>query len=177
MDGTPFKLQVKIGNHEFSAEGEQEAVQRQFEVWRELIAAPTAAAAPASPGSAPASQVEQPSLDPESALYDKIFRHDGKGAVSLTVLPQGADGERDAALLLLLGRRHYEHEEQVTGQRLLSGLKESGLPVERADRMFGDYMDRYLLRAGAHRAVRYRLTNPGLDKARELARLLVGRVA
>ena len=34
----PFRLKMKIGAHEFEAEGEQETVERQFALWRELLA-------------------------------------------------------------------------------------------------------------------------------------------
>ena len=33
----PFRLKLKVGPHEFEAEGDQEMVERQLSVWRELI--------------------------------------------------------------------------------------------------------------------------------------------
>ena len=30
----PFRLKLKVGPHEFEAEGEQESVERQFALWR-----------------------------------------------------------------------------------------------------------------------------------------------
>jgi hypothetical protein len=175
----PYRLKVRVGTHEFEAEGSQEAVERQFALWREMIAA------------VPASTPELPSPPPPltggitptgtatnivlPGVFDKIFRRDGR-VITLTVLPAGDRREQDAALLILLGQQLYNGEEQVTGQTLLDGLKRSGLPIERADRMFGDYMDQYVLRSGIHRAVRYRLTNPGVTKAKELGTALVAMV-
>jgi hypothetical protein len=107
----------------------------------------------------------------QAVPFDKLFRHDGE-VVSLSVLPNGDRREPDAALLLLLARRHYLAEDLVTGGRLRQGLMQSGINVERVDRMFEEYMDTYVIRSGQHRAVRYRLTNPGRIKAVELARSL-----
>ena len=35
-----FKIRVKVGNHEFEAEGSQEAVERQFQMFKELVGTP-----------------------------------------------------------------------------------------------------------------------------------------
>lgn len=179
----PFRLRLKVGVHEFEAEGDQESVERQLAVWRDLIATtPAATSSPLAspppppggpaggePGPPPAGQTE------DRATYEKIFGRDG-GVVALSVLPNGERREADAALLILLGQKVYNLEDQVTGGRLLSGLERSGIRVARADRMFGDYMDRYVIRSGTHRAVRYRLTIPGFQAAQTLARELATRV-
>jgi hypothetical protein len=173
----PFKLRMKIGQHEFEAEGDQESVERQFTTWRDLIAA-SGSSSPQTLGSPPPGE-EGPPVPPPAPRqlpYDRIFRKDGE-VVSLTILPPaGEEQVPRAALLILLGRREYAQEDLVTGGRLLQGLGQSGLDVDRADRMFGEFMPQYVIRSGQHRAVRYRLTNPGLTRARQIAEELLAMV-
>jgi hypothetical protein len=169
-----FRLRIKIGEHEFEAEGEQESVERQFALWRDLVSAapstpPTLPSPPPGNGGNPPPIPEtSPQLGDRQAIYDKIFRRDGP-VVALSVIPNGDNQEADTALLILLGQKVYNQEDQVTGGRLKAGLEHTGLTVARPDRMFGDYMGRNVIRSGQHRAVRYRLTIPGMARAQELA--------
>ncbi len=154
-----FRLQLKIGQHEFSAEGEREAVERQADEWRKMIASlPTLPSPPPAPPQSEGSSQAEP-------------------VVSLTVLPRGATREADAALLVMLGRKHYKGEDLVGGTRLLEGLEISGLQVLRADRVFGAYMGTHVTRIGKNRAVKYRLTNQGMAAAKGIARNLAALVA
>jgi len=177
----PFRLKLKVGQHEFEAEGEQESVERQFAMWRDLIASPSAQPPASAPPPAPAittPAVDSPPLgvvaDPRTE-FDKIFRHEGR-IVSLTIIPNGPQKMADAALLMLLGQQIYNGDDLVTGGQVLDGLKRSGISVERADRVFGEHMDQNVIRIGAHRGVKYRMTNPGVARAKELARGLVAMV-
>ena len=174
----PFRLKLKVGQHEFEAEGEQESVERQLAVWRELIASPSGSVQPpASPpppygGVVVTPPTATPTGEDSRAEYDKLFRHDSR-VVSLTVLPTGNQRIADACLLLLLGQRVYNGAEQVTGQQIIDGLKQSGVTVERVDRSWGEHDGVNVLRVGQRRGVKYRMTNPGLARARELARELL----
>jgi hypothetical protein len=175
----PFRLKLKVGPHEFEAEGDQESVEKQLAVWRELIGSPLATTPtlaspppdpPPLPGTAP--------LPPRSvsrAAFDKVFQHDGR-VVSLTLLPQGDNVESDAGLLLLLGQKVYNGLDAVTGSQLIEGLEVSGCKVARADRLFDRIMDRDVTRYGQHRGTKYRMTHPGLSRASDLLRELVERV-
>jgi hypothetical protein len=173
----PFRLRLKIGPHEFEAEGDQDTVERQFALWRELVSSPAASppTLPSPPPPPPEASTAAPAplvaSEGQAVPFDKLFRHDGE-LVSLSALPNGDHREPDAALLLLLARRHYLAEELVTGGRLRQGLMESGINVDRVDRMLEEYMNNYVIRSGQNRAVRYRLTNPGRTRAMELARTL-----
>jgi len=152
--------------HEFSAEGEREAVERQVDEWRKMIASiPTLPSPPPAPPQSEGSSQANPPMgvlpSEDFTEYDRVFRHDDK-VVSLTVLPRGDAREADAALLIMLGRKHYKGEDLVGGTRLLEGLEISGLQVLRADRVFGAYMGTHVTRVGKNRAVKYRLTNQGM---------------
>lgn len=179
----PFRLKMKVGSHEFEAEGDQETVERQLLEWKALIlavpaavpvAVPVAVTVPVTPS--PAAPATPPAQTLLGTVLGKVFKQEDR-IVTLTALPTGPQAEADASLLLLLGYRDLTQEELVTGGRILQGLQRSGMSVQRADRVFGDYMDRFVIRVGVHRAVRYRLTNQGMLKAQELAKELAQMVA
>lgn len=182
----PFRLKLKVGPHEFEAEGARETVAEQLAIWRELIASPNAMASPppapqAVPPaeSVPTAPLGQPITngDISRAEFDKLFQHDGR-LVYLTALPLGERREADAALLLLLGQRLYNSTDLVTGGQLLDGLQRSGLGKPgRADLTLKDYIEQqHVIRSGAHRGVKYRLTPPGVVRAKEIAKELLKMV-
>jgi hypothetical protein len=187
----PFRLRMKIGAHEFEAEGDQETVERQFALWRELLTITPTSASPPPPtvpqqasgmagvgaeslngvSAAATTPIEVGSAIPPG--YSKIFSQDG-ALLSLTVLP-GEDRVGDAGLLLLLGHREFNKLDQVGGGVLLEGLQRSGYRIDRVDRVYDRSPD-LVMRTGAKRGVKYRLNNPGLARARELAKELIGMV-
>jgi hypothetical protein len=172
----PFRLRLKVGAHEFEAAGEEEAVERLLAVWRELIASSpvTLASPPPSSNGAVAPTVE-PAMSgnaSSASKFGKVFKHESR-IVSLILKPSGDKRNADAALLILLGQRLYNGVELVTGGMILDGLKQSGITeVERANWVLGEYIPGFVLEAGARRGKTYRLTNPGMAKAEELAQAL-----
>ncbi len=160
-----YKLKVKIGVHEFEAEGSQEAVERQFEVFKELISSvpahKTESTITANTGTA-----APPAAITKSSSFDKIFKVNGR-VVSLTALP---DTVENAALLLLLGQAIYRENHTATASEIIDGLELSGHRVDRIDRLMEDFIsDGIVLRSGQRKGTRYRLTNQGLAKAQALA--------
>ncbi len=104
-------------------------------------------------------------------------KQDGR-LVSLTVLPRGEHAVADAALLLMLARKHYLSEDLVGGSWILDGIERSGLGVlERVERAFGGDAEEYVTKSGQNRALRWRLTNKGFTRAQEIARELAATVA
>lgn len=178
----PFRLKLKVGVHEFEAEGTEESVKEQLAVWRELISspgpsAPTLASPPpqASPPPPPADAGETPEADSfreDRRQFSKIFKHDGR-VVSLTVLPKGPQSTPDALLLILFGQYVFNGPEPVSGQTISDGLAMSGVPVPRVDRAWGPHLGSNVLASGVRRGTRYRLSNTGLAKAREIAKQLL----
>jgi len=169
----PYRLKIKVGEHEFEAEGSEEAVQRQFEVWKDLIAD-----APRQKGTNPASDPPQPKASegaPDVQLsLDKIMRAEGR-IISLTAPPELAP---EAALLILLGQKQLRSNEAVTGAEMMDGLHQSGFRMARADRLLDNLASGGLvIRSGAHRGTRYRLSNTGLTRAQGIARDVLGRIA
>jgi hypothetical protein len=186
VDGNQ-KLRIKVGEHEFEAEGPPEAVQAQFEMFKQLLTAsaailqprPIAAAAESAADEAAEIQTPGNGAKREAGAVDtdlhKIMRVDGR-IVSFTVPPATADA---ALLLLLYGQKILRQNDGVTGNEVISGLTTTGgLGINRPDRMLaraatsGD-----VIVIGEGRSKRYRLTNTGLAKARQLAAELIAKVA
>jgi hypothetical protein len=170
----PYRLKVKAGTHEFDAEGPTEAVQRQFQEWKELIAS-----LPRQTNDTPAengkqANNDQPGATPPPLPMDKIFRAEGR-VISLTALPSN---EQEAALLVLLGQRHYRSNESVTGSEVMDGLQLSGYRLARVDRMMDQLAtEGVVIRTGQHRGTRYRLSNTGLSRAQQIACAVIEKVA
>jgi hypothetical protein len=178
---------MKIGAHEFEAEGDQESVERQFEAWRELIASapsPTASSPPPPLPTSDAGGGQMPlplgnsgttgiTVDPSG--FEKIIRREGKN-LSLSALPNGDNRVADAALVLMIAHKVYNGLDQVGGMALLEGLKQSGYPIDRVDRVLERHIPDLILRTGVRRAVKYRLNNRGLNRAINVARELMDMV-
>ncbi len=172
------KLKIKIGDYEFEAEGSAESVQSQFEAFRQLVADVPAARASrtmaAETSLVGTSTVAIVGTTAEAIDLSKITKQDGR-VISLTA--RGASVE-DEVMLVLYGQKMLRNNDSVTGGEIVDGLRETGRAVKRVDYQLdklttnGD-----TITIGVGRARRYRLTNQGMTKARELARSLVATVA
>lgn len=170
------KLKIKVGDHEFEAEGPPDVVQAQFAAWRDLVAAlpalPHAAPAPAPQPITPTVTANAGTAD--AVRLDKITKQEGR-VVSLTA--RGASVE-DEVMLVLYGQKVLRENESVTGGEILDGLRLTGRTVNRVDYQLdkmttaGD-----VITIGIGRGRRYRLTNQGTAKARDLAQALIATVA
>lgn len=162
------KIRIKIGDHEFEAEGPAEMVQAQFEAFRSLLSA--------APQKQEPSQESPPPPTPETkgnsahVPLDRIMRSQGR-VVSLTAMPSTPE---ESALLILLGNKELRGNESVTGAELGDGLAQSGRPVGRTDRVMDKLIEaNYVLKSGFRRATRYRLSNIGHQAALTVARELI----
>jgi hypothetical protein len=166
------KLRIKIGEHEFEAEGPPEIVQAQLAAFKELMASPGVHA------SVPEA-VADPKLANRTAgnsplALEKIIRIEGRVA-SLTA---HANSLEDALLLLLLGQKTFRSNESVTGAELVDGLRRSGQSTDHMGRTLDKLRaEGNIIVTGAHRGKRYRMTNQGVTKAQEVARSVIGLVA
>jgi hypothetical protein len=169
-----YRLKIKIGDHEFEANGPVEAVKEQFEAFKELVSGlpvhkpetTESAKADVSLG-AQADLTASTSVTMSSKLLDRIFREKGR-VISLTAAPVS---ETDAVLLILYGQGFYRNNENVTGSEILDGMGESGYRKPRIDRILKGLADEGdVIITGAHRGKRYRLTNKGNARAEKIAR-------
>jgi hypothetical protein len=170
-----YRIKIKIGEHEFEAEGPSEIVQSQFDAFRELIA--TSSARPNVTTDSPGNQAETNnnagSGEPPTS-FDKIMRVDGR-IISLTVRPES---DREAALLVMLGQKRYRDNEPVTASEIRDGMEHSGYRFARVDRLMRPLCDQGLvIQLGAKKSTRYRLTNPGMIEANVIASRFLAQVA
>jgi hypothetical protein len=159
-----YRIKVKIGEHEFEAEGPAELVKSQFESFKDIIAS-TPRQTPAS-GNKQQMPQNEPVNNSEIQL-DKISKVDGR-VVSLTIKPEA---ESTAAILIMLAQRTYRANETVTASEIKDGLEQSGYRTGRIDRLMQPLADEgSVVRIGARKGARYRFTNQGLVKAQAAAR-------
>jgi hypothetical protein len=171
------RLKIKVGAHEFEAEGPADIVQAQFEAFKQLVAT-VPSPEPTTTSSMPARGENGGSTPVDPVATDtslnKIMRVNGR-CVSLTVKPRLLE---EAMLLVLYGQSALRQNDSITGGEVLEGLVTTGgFPVLRVDRLLEKASQvGYVLVAGEHRAKRYRLTNMGLAKARQVASELIALV-
>lgn len=173
----PYKIHARIGEHEFDGEGPVENVKHDYGQFLEIIANRGYKDAPRTEhmrmGNGPDAKDE---TEVEQEILAQIFKSDdARGIVSLRSQPPGENGHRaaDAALLLIFGYNKLQSMIEVPVTKLLEGLRESGLSVERFDRTIGIHSGLYL-KGGQKIGARYRLTNPGTLKAAQMVRTMLG---
>ena len=157
-----YRLKVKLGEHEFEAEGPVDVVQAQFAAFRELIGS-VAATAPSTDQKIPNGSIASlPHLP-----LERIMKVEGR-MVSLTAK---CDTVQEAVLLLLLGQMEFRSNQEVTGAELMDGLKQSGYILPRVDKVLDALSaDGNAITVGVNRGRRYRLTNQGKSQALLIAK-------
>jgi len=175
------RLKLKVGQHEFEAEGPPDFVQSQFDAWKAMTTTAAAVMVPQTQifsvpdrtqGTMPATNQDLASSD---ARLDKIMTVTNR-IVSLTARPKTVG---EAVLLLLYGQKMMRENDSVTGGEVMDGLVATGgymLPrVDRLLEQLGGTGDVIVI--GERRSKRYRLTNAGLGRARQIATDLLALVA
>lgn len=176
-----YKIRVKVGSNEFEAEGPREAVEAQFEAWKELIKSqPISASIPdQNKPNLPSNVVEVRTRDGVfSAPWDIFGVDDKRKLVTLKAHPTGENRDADAILLILYGYLKALEQQEVLVTNLKNSLAQSGLRPERIDRAIAPYLrENLVLKTGSGKGGKYRLTNTGLTKADTLARTLFEKMA
>ena len=163
-----YKIKVKIGDHEFEAEGEPEIVQSQFNDFKELISSiPVQKCTPTNQETKEVLNSQHVTQHEESAVYDKMYKVESR-VVSLTALPGNV---MDAVMLTLFGQKFFRNNDAITGAEVKDGLTQSGYRVDRVDKFLDKLAQEGLvIKIGVGKASRYRLTNQGMAKAQSLAK-------
>src|SRR5881296_764675 len=108
-----YRLQLRIGSHEFLGEGPEEAVRSDFQAWRSLITAVPASSERMAENSDSAG-TEPASINSSTGDAGRFFSSDGKrNTLSLRVLPSSEDREAEAFLILLEGHRRLRAQHDV----------------------------------------------------------------
>lgn len=152
------KIKVKIGDHEFEAEGPVDVVNAQFESFKELIK-PTTDSKDKTTFSPPSERLS--TID-----FDRIFSLKNQRVVSLNDRTKPIS---DAMLLILYGQKQCRSNEAATGGEIKNGLEASGYDGQEISRRLRELRHENLIAArGRYRAKRYHLTNEGLSRVQEM---------
>lgn len=174
MPENEHHIKVKLGSFEFEARGAPDVVEKQYTSFLEATSqlnhteksdsqmGSDRAGVPASERADPDSEIPPSnsrelvdgSVSPE--LLERIYQVD-ENLVSLTALP---DDKTDALLMLIYGNDVFDVMKKVTGATLGKGAKQSGLHINRIDRLLNQRRD-LVLAGGANRGRRYHLNNQG----------------
>jgi hypothetical protein len=153
-----LRIRLKIGDYEFEGEGPAAVVQDELAQFRKLL-----------PDHGAAQSTEADSS--ESVDVSRVMSVDGR----MVVLTTRRESLEEAILLLLLGQRELRGNNRVSGGELMGGLRASHYGAPRIDQRLRQLIvDGSVNAVGRRRARRYALTNRGLQKAQDLARLPVG---
>jgi hypothetical protein len=165
-----YRLRIKIGTAEFDAEGPEQTVKEQFDMFLKTVqAAPLV-----PPVNTPAANVVVPPLDikpgadPEipTDITGRVYA-ERDGLVTLRMLPRGDNRDADALVLLLYGFQIFKGLTSVTAVSLAKAARISGLGLDRIDRSMLAHKQ-YVNEAGAKRGKQYSLNNQGLAFAKTL---------
>ena len=177
------KLRIKVGEHEFEAEGSPKDVTEQFHAWKELIASTPKSASGSDLGvregkpKLPGNVTEVKTQDGYAAPWDIFDIDDKRKLVTLKIHPTGDDKDEQALLLLLFGYKKSYGQDEVLATKLIASMQVSGLRPGRIDRTLAGFIDAGLvLNSGRGKGSKYRLTNTGYAKADETARELFSKV-
>lgn len=175
----PYKLRVKLGAHEFEAEGTEDAVKEQFNAWKDLISTLSQTTRPAGPSVPPVSRLHDVVEEVRTKdgfntqTWDIFICDDKRKLITLKVNPSGETRDPDAALLVMYGYKRAFQMDEVKVGRLKEALAVSGLRPDRMDRTLSDYIAKgFLLKTGRGPGGKYRLTTTGYDRADALAKNL-----
>ncbi len=170
MDQKSHRIHVRLGRAEFEAEGEQGVVNEQFKMFLEALSrtqdVDTIEKPEPSESESTLTDDNSESADPPDSLTHRVFLFE-RNLVSLRVLPNGKTSDEDSILLLLLVHFRLRNEHGVSGIQLMKDAKQSGLSIDRIDRVIAPHRDFYH-RGGTRKGTRYSLNNQGVTKAEQI---------
>ena len=186
-----LKLRVKASDYELEAEGSRDFLNEQYEAFKQLledvaqkpvvsksrekIDIPSRRESKTPP--LPDQKTVEPSNSQAESFQKLLVWNDQTQRVKSTVLPDGPTRIADTVLLLLLGYRELQGLSQVSALALNQGLIAAGFDDYRLDREMAPYLKaRLVLRSGAGKGSRYRLTTRGVKRAQELVQTLASLI-
>ncbi|HMO83654.1 MAG TPA: hypothetical protein PKC18_01905 [Lacipirellulaceae bacterium] len=162
-----YRLKVRVGESEFEAEGPEETVKSQFEMFLTAVSAGKNGKSSASPRTGEGSDDLM-----SDGTWGRFYKLEGEFDVSLKVLPSTDNSNADALVLLLYGYLMLRKVDTVGSTDLLAMAKKSGLRIDRIDRNIPVAFGRYLNRGGTRKGCRYSLNNQGQMYAQNLLETL-----
>ena len=182
-----YKLVIKLPTGgEFSGEGDKEAVREDYERFLEALKCLPIQAPPPLPVAPPTEAtpnfrtysdgntvltVAEGGVD--RAVMERLFSVDRTGTVSLRALPRSENKHAEALMALLYGHQVLRGEHSVTSGRLMKDARQSGIQVDRIDRILNTQSS-FVTAAGFKKGRRYGLNNPGAKRAEEILTEILG---
>ena len=152
-----LRIRIKVGENEFEADGPVDIVRAELAGFKKLIGHKEDSSSTTN-------------ATHRRADFEKIARINGR-VVSLKIVPRSPV---HAVLALLLGQQLLRNNTNVMGSEIMDGLRQSGYNLSRADYILRSHVaEANITAAGSHRRRRYQLTPRGIEKAHEVARVLV----
>ena len=178
-----FKLRMKVGSHEFEAEGDKDDVQAQFDAWKAMISGNSVTVEPKNPPANDAflnsffskqKQIETPPPATDKPLA--LFESDGT-TITLRAYPSGEQAD-DAVLLVAYAFKLIHNLDILSSVLLGKSLRISGGTIERLDRVVNNQIAKgFMMKAGGvGRGTKYRLTTTGTVRAEALAKELFAKL-
>ena len=160
------RIKIKLGDAEFEAEGTEESVQSQYEMFLAAMQSRSVAPTPS------VAEIKQQDQTPPPAFTDnliaRIFELRPDDVVALRALPKGQDKDADALLLLL-----YRLQEAKERGACASHTSAQSLVVFWHSRLSTGPcpcpVQQYIIRGGQKKGTTYALNNRGIAKAEEIA--------
>jgi hypothetical protein len=191
---TPYKVSVRLGQAEFSAEGPEDTVREQLAHFFIAATQPlpihvtaaknggasnghgddgTHVTPPAAADrTAPTAAAVATAVPPE--VVARLFKEDQNGFLSLRTLPKTERRNADALLLLMWGYLIRKSQDEVRARELIAGMRQSGVTnLNRVDETLEKY-DQLVTSGGVRAGKWYRLTNPGIETAEGMAASIFG---
>jgi hypothetical protein len=182
-----FKLRLKIGANEFEAEGPEEYVKGERQIFLENFAGAQDEKeetgddeeVPLDGGDKRGNAASNPSgVSIASVDIAKLAGQDrnDKDLIILTALPQDPETQKqDALLLLLLAHKVIRGVDNVKATDALNGMKQSGIQIDAISQVT-DKIPQWVLKTGVRKGSKYRLSSPGVQKASAVAQTLLSHV-
>lgn len=164
----PFKINIKLGQFEFNAEGEEASVKEQLSAFMAFVneakkttPTPVVPATPKKDGDGEAPPII---VNPE---MEKIYIRE-KDLLSLRIHPDGVPKEeaKKSLLLLLYGYKTLLGKDDVNVALIAKALRKSGTEFYRVADMSQSLEEENLIgTTGVRKGVQYRITNKGVASA------------
>jgi hypothetical protein len=174
------KIRIDIGDFHLETEGSEDAINKRVEAFKELVKIAMGAQgaahqakvkAAAKPTTTKPDAEDGATRTPEDGTLLKLYGKDGDAVT----LMQGVNSATDAFLLLLLGYK-MNGIDPVPVSDLLASLRHAGLGTNRIDTITKQVPKECYTKLGTRRAGKFRLTQPGIQKAQRLAQALVAQM-
>jgi hypothetical protein len=163
----PYRLKVRLGPHEFEAEGPEASVKEQFATFVTIANTTPVPKNGSSNLQRGSNGSGDPEVEPGAGSWDRAYKRKGD-QISLHVLPETKTQNADAIILILYGHQMLLEQESVTSLVLMEAAKQSGLRIDRIDRNLPASHKQYVISGGTGKGTRYSLNNRGAAYAQEM---------